>query len=79
MYYPIINGVVTEILTMAINENLNGKDHFVIYSQVANTSLFPNDCWCSHKHIYFMAELVYGEMEHSDWLPDRSIFCCTDC
>ena len=27
---------------------------------------------------YYMAELVHGEKEHSDWLPERSKFCHTD-
>ena len=26
---------------------------------------------------YCMAELVHGEKEHSDWFPERSIFCYT--
>ena len=29
--------------------------------------------------IYYVAELVHGEKEHSDWFPERSIFCYTDC
>ena len=28
--------------------------------------------------IYYMAELVQGEKEHSDWFPERSEFCYTD-
>ena len=24
---------------------------------------------------YYMAELVQGEQEHSDWSPDRSVLC----
>ena len=27
---------------------------------------------------YYMAELVQGEKEHSDWFPERSEFCYTD-
>ena len=27
---------------------------------------------------YFMAELVHGEKEQSDWCPEQCIFCSTD-
>ena len=27
---------------------------------------------------YYMAELVHGEKEHSDWFPERCVFCYTD-
>ena len=27
---------------------------------------------------HYMAELVHGEKEHSDWFPKRSVFCYTD-
>ena len=27
---------------------------------------------------YYMAELVHGETEHSDWFPERSEFCYTN-
>ena len=30
------------------------------------------------KKNYYVAELVQGEKEHSDWLPERSEFCYTD-
>ena len=29
--------------------------------------------------IYYMAELVQGEKEHSDWFPEQSEFCYMDC
>ena len=29
-------------------------------------------------HYYYVAELVQGEKEHSDWFPERSEFCYTD-
>ena len=28
--------------------------------------------------LYYMAELVQGGKEHSDWFPERSKFCYTD-
>ena len=24
---------------------------------------------------YYMAEMVHGEKEYSDWFPERSVFC----
>ena len=32
----------------------------------------------SSTQIYYMAELVHGEKEHSDWFPDSSEFCYSD-
>ena len=32
----------------------------------------------NYTKIYYMAELVQGEKEHSDWFPERSEFCYTD-
>ena len=31
-----------------------------------------------HMALYYMAELIQGEMEHSDWFPERYEFCYTD-
>ena len=31
-----------------------------------------------NKSIYYMAELVHGEKERSDWFLERSEFCYTD-
>ena len=30
------------------------------------------------KTVYFMAEVVHAEKEHSDWFPERSVFSYTD-
>ena len=30
------------------------------------------------KKVYYMAELVHREKEHSDWFPERSVFCYMD-
>ena len=30
------------------------------------------------KSLYYMAELVQGEKEQSDWFPEGSVFCYTD-
>ena len=27
---------------------------------------------------YYMAELIHGRKEHSEWLPERSEFYCKD-
>ena len=29
-------------------------------------------------YLYYMAELVHGEKEHSDWFPEWSKFCYMD-
>ena len=31
-----------------------------------------------NKSLYYMAELVDGEKEYSDWFLERSVFCYTD-
>ena len=36
-------------------------------------------CKEEHNFVFYTAELVLSEKEHSDWFPERFEFCSMDC
>ena len=58
---------------MLIFVEVNVKNYYSL------SGIFPA-CLPKNKVTEFrhMAELVYGEKDHSDWFPERSVFCLTD-